>query len=141
MREKIVVYIVTSADSYIRPTGCVVEWLNRRPSTADYGMRAFYKSIDTILFGRKTYDWALDYQKQHGGKKSIFDRKVANYVFSRKPPKEVAPGVQFVSEPVKAGIPLVARRHPNLSLHLLSTEKYPDGAVRLPYEVAKWQQI
>ena len=180
--RKIIVYIATSADGYIaRPDGDV-EWLNRRPSTADYGMRAFYKSIDTILFGRKTYDWALDYQKEHGGKKPIFDQKVANYVFSRKPPKEAAPGVKFVSEPVNAfasriratpgkhiwmmgggeliasfldageidefdihmiptfigdGIPLVARRHRDVSLHLLSTEKYPDGAVRLRYEVAK----
>jgi len=26
-------------------------------------MRAFYKSIDTILWGRKTYDMALDFKK------------------------------------------------------------------------------
>jgi dihydrofolate reductase len=56
-RRKIIVYIATSADGYIaRPDGDV-EWLNRRPRTVDYGMRAFYPSIDTILRGRKTYDW------------------------------------------------------------------------------------
>jgi dihydrofolate reductase len=32
----------------------------------------------------------------------MFDTKVANFVFSRKPPKRAAPGVEFVSEPVKA---------------------------------------
>ena len=32
----------------------------------------------------------------------MFDRKLANYAFSRKPPKRAAPGVEFVSEPVKA---------------------------------------
>jgi dihydrofolate reductase len=32
----------------------------------------------------------------------MFDRKVSNYVFSKKPPKRAAPGVEFVSEPVKA---------------------------------------
>jgi len=58
-RRKIIVYIATSADGYIaRPDGDV-EWLNRRPRTVDYGMRAFYPTIDTILLGRKTYDWAL----------------------------------------------------------------------------------
>ena len=100
--RKIIVYIATSADGYIaRPDGDV-EWLNRRPSTVDYGMREFYSSIDTILWGRKTYDWALDYQKKSGSKRAIFDKKVANYVFSRNPPKKVAPGAEFVSEPVKA---------------------------------------
>src|SRR5260370_7824165 len=32
----------------------------------------------------------------------MFDTKLANYVFSRRPPKRAAPGVEFVSEPVKA---------------------------------------
>src|ERR1700748_1192610 len=99
--RKIIVYIATSADGYIaRPDGDV-EWLNRRPSNVDHGMRAFYRTIDTILFGRKTYDWALKYSRKHRVKGGVFDRKVANYVFSRKPPKKVAEGVKFVSEPVK----------------------------------------
>ena len=99
--RKIIVYIATSADGYIaRPDGDV-EWLNRRPDNIDYGMRAFYRTIDTILYGRKTYDWALDYQKKHGLKGSMFDQKVANYIFSRKPPKRPAPGVKFVNEPLK----------------------------------------
>jgi len=100
--RKIIVYIATSADGYIaRPDGDV-EWLNRRPHTVDYGMQAFYASIDTILWGRKTYDWLLDYYKDKGRKSGMFDRKLANYVFSRRPPKRKAPGVEFVSEPVKA---------------------------------------
>ena len=99
--RKIIVYIATSADGYIaRPDGDV-EWLNRRPHI-DYGMRAFYSTIDTILFGRKTYDWALAYQKKHRLKKSIFDKKVANYIFSRKPPKMAPPEVKFVHQPAKA---------------------------------------
>jgi len=111
----------------------------------------------------------------------MFDTKLTNYVFSRKTPKRKAPGVEFVSEPVKAfaqslratpgkhiwmmgggeliasfldageidefdihiiptligeGIPLVAPRHRDVSLRLRSTRKYPDGVVRLHYEVA-----
>ncbi len=180
-RRKIIVYIATSADGYIaRPDGDV-EWLTRRPRL-DYGMGAFYRTIDTILWGRKTYDWSLEYQKKKDIKEGIFDKKVANYVFSRKPPKRAAPGVEFVSEPVKAfarrlraipgkhiwmmggggliasfldageidefdihviptfigeGIPLVAPRHRDVSLHLRSARKYPDGVVRLRYEIAK----
>jgi dihydrofolate reductase len=105
-KRKIIVYIATSADGYIaRPDGDV-EWLNRRPPTADHRMRAFYRTIDTILWGRKTYDWAVDYHKKHDGTGEIFDTKVANYVFSRKPAKRIHSGVQFVSEPV----PVFARR-------------------------------
>ena len=95
-------YIATSADGYIaRPDGDV-EWLNRRPRTVDYGMREFYPTIDTILWGRRTYDWLLNYYKNRGKTKGLFDVKVANYVFSRTPPKRAAPGVEFVTEPVKA---------------------------------------
>ncbi len=180
-RRRIIVYIATSVDGYIaRPDGSV-EWLNRRPRTVDYGINAFYATIDTILWGRKTYDWALGYHRKQGNKSGIFDTKLANFVFSRKPPKRAAPGVEFVSEPVKAfaqrlrsapgkhiwmmgggeliasfldageiddfdihviptligeGIPLVAPRHRDVPLRLRSTQKYPDGVVRLRYEIA-----
>ena len=181
-KRKIVVYIATSADGYIaRPDGDV-EWLNRRPHTFDYGMRDFYPTIDTILWGRKTYDWLVNYYKKKGKSKGLFDTKVTNYVFSRTPPKRQAAGVEFVSEPVKAfarrlratpgkqiwmmgggeliasfldvgeidefdihvmplfigeGIPLVAPRHRDVPLRLRSSKKYPDGVVRLRYEVAR----
>jgi dihydrofolate reductase len=101
-RRKIIVYIATSADGFIaRPDGDI-EWLNRRPRTVDYGLREFYPTIDTILLGRKTYDWGLNYSKKTGNAKGLFDTKVANYVFSRKPPRRALPGVEFVTEPVKA---------------------------------------
>jgi dihydrofolate reductase len=181
-KRKIIVYIATSADGYIaRPDGDV-EWLNRRPHTIDYGMKAFYPTIDTILWGRKTYDWALAYRRKKGTKGGMFDTKLANYVFSRKPPKRAAPGVEFVSEPVKAfaqrlrttpgkhiwmmgggeliasfldaneidefdihviptfigeGIPLMAPRYRDVPLRLRSARKYPDGVLRLHYDVAR----
>ncbi len=181
-RRKIIVYIATSADGYIaRPDGDV-EWLNRRPPKVDYGMRTFYPTIDTILWGRRTYDWLLAYYKKKGMKGRMFDTNLANYVFSRKPPKQAALGVEFVSEPVKAfaqrlrgmpgkhiwmmgggeliasfldageidefdihviptfigeGIPLVAPRHRDVPLRLRLARKYPDGVVRLRYQVAR----
>jgi len=99
-QRKIIVYIAVSADGYIaRPDGDV-EWLNRRPHV-DHGMTEFYRTIDTVLMGRKTYDWAVAYARKHGMKIGVFDSKLKNFVFSKKPPKRVAPGVEFVSESVK----------------------------------------
>jgi dihydrofolate reductase len=98
--RKIIAYLATSADGYIaRPDGDV-EWLNRRPHKYDYGMRSFYRSIDTILWGRKTYDWVLDYYAAHGRKGSPFDARMKNYVFSRNPPAAPAARTEFVSEPI-----------------------------------------
>jgi dihydrofolate reductase len=65
-------------------------------------MEEFYPTIDTILWGRKTYDWLLNDSRERGKSKGLFGTKRANYVFSREPPKRPDPGVQFVSEPVEA---------------------------------------
>lgn len=89
-------YLATSADGFIARRDGSVDWLDRPRAKGDYGMRAFYRSIDTIVFGRKTYEVALGFQKK-GIPGSAFDPKVANYVFSRKPPRRPTPGVSFVT--------------------------------------------
>ena len=101
-KRKIIVYIATSADGFIARTDGSVDWLDRPSPKGNYGMGAFYKSIDTILWGRKTCDMALDFQKK-GVSGSAFDTKVKNYVFTRRPVQSAAPeGVEFVNEPIKA---------------------------------------
>jgi dihydrofolate reductase len=100
-KRKIIVHIATSADGFIGRSDGSVDWLDRPSPKGNYGMGAFYKSIDTILWGRKTYDMALDFQKK-GVAGSAFDTKVKNYVFTRGQPQSPAPaGVEFVKEPVK----------------------------------------
>src|ERR1700758_5542044 len=61
-KRKIIVYIATSADGFIARTDGSVDWLDRPRPKGNYGMGVFYKSIDTILLGRKTCDMALDFQ-------------------------------------------------------------------------------
>ena len=59
-RRKIVVYIATSADGFIaRPDGDVA-WLDRPRPKGNYGMGEFFRTIDTILWGRKTYDGTVE---------------------------------------------------------------------------------
>ena len=171
--RKIIVSIATSADGYIaRPDGNV-DWLDRPKPPGFYGMAEFFKTIDTILWGRKTFDFGVE---QGGG----FDAKIKNYVFTHHRPKKTPKGVEFVNEPVGPfaqrlratpgkdiwmmgggeiiasfldageidefiihvipvfigeGIPLIAPRHRELELKLLSVGDYPDGVVRLHYEV------
>jgi dihydrofolate reductase len=101
-KRKIIVYIATSADGFIARSDGSVDWLDRPSPKGEYGMGAFYKSIDTILWGRKTCDMAINFQEK-GVPGSAFDTKVKNYVFTRGPLPSPAPaGVEFVSEPIKA---------------------------------------
>jgi dihydrofolate reductase len=94
--RKIIVYIATSADGYIaRPDGDF-SWLNRPRPKDNYGYGDFMSSIDTILWGRKTYEIVLKF----GQDKMGFGPKVKNYVFSHNPPTESLPGYEFVREPV-----------------------------------------
>lgn len=99
--RKIVVYIATSADGFIARADGSVDWLDRPETAGDYGMRRFYRSIDTILWGRKTYELALGFQKQ-GIEGAAFDPKVKNYVFSRRPLASLPPAVEQITEPVPA---------------------------------------
>jgi dihydrofolate reductase len=75
------VYIATSADGFIAWSDGSVDWLDHARPKANFGMSAFYKSIDTILWGRKTYDMARDFQKK-GVAGSGFDTRLRT-MFSR----------------------------------------------------------
>jgi dihydrofolate reductase len=100
-QRKIIVYIATSVDGFISRSDGSVDWLERPRPKGNYGMGAFYKTIDTTLWGRKTYDMALDFQKK-GVSGSAFDTRVKNYVFTHNLPKSAAPpSVEFVTEPIK----------------------------------------
>ncbi len=60
-------------------------------------MSAFVKSIDTILWGYKTYAKGLEM----GMKAAGFGPQIKNYVFSRHTREAPLPTFEFVSEPVK----------------------------------------
>jgi dihydrofolate reductase len=101
-KRKIIVRIAASADGFIARSDGSADWLDRPRAKGNYGMSAFYKSIDTILWGRKTCDMARDFQEK-GVRAAAFDTRVTNYVFTRSLPQSPAsPGVEFVNEPIKA---------------------------------------
>ena len=97
--RKIIASLAASADGYIaRPDGGI-DWLNRPRTAGDYGMSAFFKSVDTIIFGRKTYDLSLTFTKD--GKPPSHGPKIKSYVFTHNPPSEGGNEIEFVNEPVK----------------------------------------
>jgi len=97
MRRKIIAYLATSADGYIARQDGSVDWLDRPRPRGSYGMPAFFRSVDTILWGRKTYDQSLT----RGGP-DPFGWKMKNYVFTHHPPKTPVAGVEFVTKGVSA---------------------------------------
>ena len=99
--RKIIVYIATSADGFIARKDGGIDWLDRPPPKGeDYGMAAFYKSIDAVIYGRKTYDVAVKFVEE-GIEIPDDGRAIRNYVFSHRSPKKVLPGFEFVKEPIK----------------------------------------
>src|SRR5258705_9194311 len=100
--RKIIVSVATSADGFIARCDGSFDWLNRPRPKDNYGMDAFYGSIDTILWGRKTCDMALDLQKK-GAAGTGFDTRVKNYVFTHNPPQAAAPaGGGVLNETINA---------------------------------------
>jgi len=96
-QRKIIVYIATSADGFIaRPDGNV-DWLNRPRTAGDYGMGAFFKTIDTILWGSKTYGVGLE---MNAGHFMSYGPTIKNYVFTHHPPKSAPSSVEFINEPI-----------------------------------------
>jgi len=77
-KRRFIVYVAVSADGFIARGDGSVDWLNRPRPKGNYGISRFYRSIDTCVMGRKTYDLAVRFGMRDGyaGKK--------NYVFSRK---------------------------------------------------------
>jgi dihydrofolate reductase len=100
-KRKIIVYITTSVDGYIaRPDGDVA-WLDRPRPKGNYGMGEFFKSIDTILWGRKTYSKGIEMGMEKR-MASGFGAGIQNYVFSRQAQESKVAGFKFVVEPIKA---------------------------------------
>lgn len=96
--RKIIVNIATSADGFISRSDGGIDWLERPGLKGDYGMAAFVKSVDTILYGRKTYDLAMKL-----GGISMFGPNIKHFVFTRKS-RRPKPDVEFVTGSIPAFI-------------------------------------
>lgn len=59
-QRKLILYIAMSLDGYIAAPGDDLSFLNpMMKEEEDYGYGAFIKTVDTVILGRKTYDWVM----------------------------------------------------------------------------------
>lgn len=60
MERKVILYIATSLDGFIAKPNNDLSFLNIVAKEGeDYGYTQFTESIDTVIMGRKTYDWVM----------------------------------------------------------------------------------
>ncbi|HXZ18957.1 MAG TPA: dihydrofolate reductase family protein, partial [Candidatus Acidoferrales bacterium] len=78
-----------------------VDWLERPRPKGNYGYNEFFNTIDTILWGRKTFEPLL----KSGDDPAKFGPKAKNYVFSHDPPGGPVTGAEFVKEPIETFAP------------------------------------
>jgi dihydrofolate reductase len=59
-KRKLIVYIACSLDGFIAGPGDDLSFLKMVEKTGeDYGYKAFMDGIDTVIMGRRTYDWVM----------------------------------------------------------------------------------
>jgi dihydrofolate reductase len=60
MSRKVILYIASSLDGYIAKPNDDLGFLSIvQQDGEDYGYADFVKSVDTVILGRKTYDWVM----------------------------------------------------------------------------------
>lgn len=77
-KRKLILFIATSLDGYIATQDESLEWLFNIEGEGDNGYSEFYETVDTILMGKKTYDWVM---KQEAGEFPYKNKEC--YVFTR----------------------------------------------------------
>ena len=93
---KVAYYVASSLDGFIAGPHDDVEFLNRYMGTGDdYGYAEFYASIDVVLMGSKTYEFAL----AHGSWQSPDKPSI---VFTRRDLPQAHPSVTLTSESARA---------------------------------------
>lgn len=92
--RKLVLFIATSLDGYIATEDDSLEWLFKIEGEGDNGYSEFFSTVDTILIGRRTYDWIIDKEK---GEFPYKNKKC--YVFS-KSEKGNNENVEFINQDV-----------------------------------------
>ena len=61
MSREIVLFIAASLDGYIAKENDDLQWLMETEGEGDNGYTEMYETIDTIIMGKKTYDYVVEH--------------------------------------------------------------------------------
>lgn len=126
MNRKLILYIAMSLDGYIAQDEDNVDFLSIVDAPPeDYGYADFTQNIDTVIWGRKTYDKLKSFNVDfpHKGKKV--------YIISRSK-TGTEPHVEFVSD-VKALVENLKQQE--------GKDIYCDGGAEIVFELLKYALI
>lgn len=59
MKNKYILYIAMTLDGFIADKDDNLEWLFKVEGKGDNGYQNFYNTIDSVVMGRRTYDWII----------------------------------------------------------------------------------
>jgi len=77
MSREILVFIAGSLDGFIAKENDDLQWLEETEGEGDNGYADMYQTIDTVIMGKRTYDYILEHMEPF----PYPDKKC--YVFSR----------------------------------------------------------
>lgn len=94
--RKVIVYIACSVDGYIAKPNDDLSFLDSvQQEGEDYGYMGFMEQVDTVIMGRKTYDWVMS-------KVPVFPHQdKQSYIITRSP-RAAIHNTQFYSEDLGA---------------------------------------
>ena len=90
--RKIVCYIAESLDGYIATEDDSLDWLFKVDGEGDAGYAEFMETIDTVVMGRRTYEWVMEMEK---GEYPYSEIK--SYVYSSNVPASYPDDVEFTA--------------------------------------------
>ncbi|MBD0325395.1 MAG: dihydrofolate reductase [Pyrinomonadaceae bacterium] len=100
--RKVIYFVANSLDGFTARADGSFDWLFM--DNTDYGMKAFFSSIDAVLMGRKTYEVAVGHSPKRRRKSKKTESKrssktgMRSYVFSRTMKEAPDDGAILVSE-------------------------------------------
>ncbi len=111
VNRKVIVYIAVSADGYIAGPGDDLSFLKLAEAEGeDYGYAAFRSHVDTVILGRKTFDWVVS----EVGAFPESERQV--YVITRTP-RTAEGNIHFYTGDISALVDML-RARPGQDIHL-----------------------
>ena len=119
--RKIILFIASSLDGYIAKNDGNVDWL---PVSGSSGYDDFYKSIDTVIMGKTTYDQILTF-----GAYPYPDKK--SYVFTRNSDHKKDGDIQFVNDVEKLTKNILS--NPGMNIWLVGGSKIISNFMNLGF--------